>query len=147
MPSVDISQHISASPEVVWAELRQIDRHVHWMLDAAAIRFISPQHEGLGTKFECDTKIGPLKVTDVMEVTEWVEGKNIRVRHTGVVTGEGNLAITPETDGSTLIRWTEKLAFPWYFGGPIGAQVARPIFILVWRGNLKRLAAQVTKSA
>ncbi len=144
MASVDISRHIPASPEVVWAELRQIDRHVNWMLDAAAIRFVSPNREGLGTKFECDTKIGPLKVTDVMEVTEWIEGSSIRVRHVGVVTGEGNLEIVPETDGSSLIRWTEDLTFPWYLGGPVGVQILRPVFFLVWRGNLKRLAAQIT---
>jgi carbon monoxide dehydrogenase subunit G len=143
MASVDISQHISASPEAVWEELRQIDRHVHWMLDAAEIRFLSTQHEGLGTKFECDTKIGPLKVTDIMEVTEWNAGKSIRVRHKGVVTGEGNLAVAPETDGSSIVRWTEDLKFPWYFGGPIGAQLLRPIFVLIWRGNLKRLAARI----
>ena len=143
MASVDISQHIPASPEVVWAELRQIDRHVNWMLDAAAIRFVSPNREGVGTKFECDTKIGPLKVTDVMEVTEWIEGRSIRVRHVGVVSGEGNLELVPETDGSSLIRWSEDLKFPWYFGGTLGAQMLRPIFVRIWRGNLKRLNALI----
>ena len=44
------------------------------MHDAVAIRFQSDQHRGVGTAFLCDTKVGPLKLVDRMEITDWVGG-------------------------------------------------------------------------
>ena len=45
------------------------------------------RRSGVGTRFECDTKIGPITLTDVMEITEWKPGKAMGVRHTGLITG------------------------------------------------------------
>ena len=41
------------------------------MADAVAIRFETEQTRGVGTKFLCDTKVGPIRLTDQMEITEW----------------------------------------------------------------------------
>ena len=61
----------TAAPEEVWADVRDIESHVTWMQDAAAIRFLTDHREGAGTRFECDTKVGPFSLTDVMEITSW----------------------------------------------------------------------------
>jgi len=129
---------LPAPPAVVWADVRDVASHVEWMEDAVAIRFTSDRHEGGGTSFDCDTRIGPLRLTDRMVVTEWEEGRVIGIRHVGLVTGTGRFTLAPQ-DGATVFTWTERLVFPWWMGGPIGALVGAPVLRFVWRRNLRNL--------
>ena len=96
----------------------------------AAIRFLSDQRSGVGTRFECDTKIGPFTTTDVMEITEWVPGKAMGVRHSGVVTGTGRFTLKKARGGRTQFQWRERLVFPLWLGGPVGAFAAKPVLEL-----------------
>lgn len=131
---------LDAPPDRVWADVQDIGTHVEWMADAVAIRFLSAQTSGSGTRFECDTKIGPFTLTDVMEITEWVPGKVMGVRHTGLVTGTGRFTLKRLRGGRTRFQWNEKLVFPVWMGGPVGALVSKPVLRWVWRRNLARLA-------
>ena len=142
MAKIRVATMLDATPEVVWADVADIGSHVEWMADATAIRFLGPQTSGVGTTFECDTKVGPLKLTDVMEITEWVPGRSMGVRHTGVVTGTGAFTLKKATGGRTQFQWKEKLVFPWWMGGPLGAFLSKPVLRWVWRRNLTRLASR-----
>jgi Polyketide cyclase / dehydrase and lipid transport len=137
---VDIE--IAASPLAVWADVARIASHVEWMTDAESITFTSPTTAGIGTTFDCATKIGPLRLTDRMEITDWVPEQTMGVRHVGLVRGEGRFTLTPVGHEHTLFAWTENLTFVWWMGGGIGAFVGRPILRAVWRRNLRRLAAR-----
>lgn len=140
MSYVRVTTRIRAPREAVWASVRVIASHVEWMRDAQSIRFTSAAHEGVGTTFECLTKIGPLRLNDRMEVTEWDEGWVMGIRHDGKVAGSGRFTLEPVRLGRhTLFTWEETLRFPWWMGGRIGAGAARPVFIAIWRGNLRRL--------
>lgn len=143
MSGIVVTVEIDRPPDEVWAALRDIADHVSWMADAVAIRFTSTRREGLGTTFECDTKIGPLTTTDVMEITSWEDGRRMGVRHTGVITGEGVFVLDATSVGGTRFRWEEELFFPWWFGGKLGTFAARPLLTLVWRRNLARLKARI----
>lgn len=136
---------IAAPSEVVWADVRDIASHAAWMADAESIRFLSDRVEGVGTTFECETRMGPFRVTDVMEITEWTEGERMGVRHTGLVTGEGAFTLDAVGEAGTVFTWTEELTFPWWFGGPLGAAAARPVMRGVWRRNLARLKDRVER--
>lgn len=159
---------VAAPPAEVWRRLADIGDHVTWMADAAEIRFTSDRRSGVGTVFECETRLGPLRTTDVMEVTEWRDAAAMGVRHTGLFTGTGRFALEPARTGvtrdgaageaapapgasagagATVLSWEEDLVFPWWLGGPVGAWAARPILRWVWRGNLRRFAALVTADA
>jgi carbon monoxide dehydrogenase subunit G len=133
---------VERPPERVWRELEQIENHITWMRDAKAIRFIGPMRRGIGTTFECDTKIGPIALTDRMQITSWNEGSLIAVRHDGVVSGSGQFSLEAH-GGSTVVRWEERLVFPWWLGSRLGSLAARPVFTLLWRGNLARLRRQI----
>lgn len=137
---------VPASPAAVWEELRHIARHREWMSDAVAIRFLTDATEGVGVCFECDTKVGPLRLTDRMEVTEWRHNEAMAIRHTGVVSGHGRFRLLAnDGDGGTAntrIEWTETLRFPWWMGGPLGAVVAHPLLRAVWKRNLRRFASR-----
>ena len=139
-----MSVMIDAPPDEVWEDLRHIERHSEWMVDAVAIRFTSSQMEGTGTTFECDTKVGPFRLTDVMEITRWQPGRLMGVRHTGLVTGQGAFCLRAKRHGRTKMIWAEKLVFPWWMGGPVGAQLSTPVLKRLWRRSMTNLAARFT---
>ncbi len=147
MSRITVSIELAASPARVWEIVEPVERHVDWMADAVAIRFTNSQTRGVGTTFDCDTKVGPIKLTDRMEITEWVPEKSMGVKHVGIVTGTGVFTIEPIGNGQyTKFTWSEKLTFPWWLGGPIGEVVGGNIVMkAIWRRNLKKLQALVEK--
>ena len=132
---------ISATPAQVWAAVEAIEDHVSWMHDAVAIRFQTDRRRGVGTAFVCDTKVGPFKLVDRMEITEWTPTAAIGVRHVGLVTGTGRFTLTPIDLGRrTRFGWDESLVFPWWLGGPFGAFVGgRLVLRPIWKRNLRTL--------
>ncbi len=139
--SIHIEQRISAPIQQVWDDVADIASHVEWMADAESITFLTDQRSGAGTKMEVLTKVGPLKTTDVMEFIEWEPPHRMAIRHRGLVKGSG--AFTLESAGdATRFVWAETLTFPWYLGGGMTAFFAAPVLKLIWRRNLKRLAAR-----
>ena len=91
---VSVSAEYDVSPEQLWTAIEPIESHVEWMADAEVIRFVTGQTRGVGTRFECVTAVGPIRLTDRMEVTEWDPGRAMGVRHDGLVTGTGRFTIT-----------------------------------------------------
>jgi hypothetical protein len=127
----------------VWAAIKDISTHVEWMADAVEIRFTSRRRSGVGASFDCDTRVGPLRLTDRMEVTEWRPGRVMGIRHVGVVTGEGRFLLRRRRRGRTRFTWQERLVFPWWMGGPVGALAGGQVLRLVWRRNLRNLKRRV----
>lgn len=139
MVSIEVSTVIDAPRQRVWSAIDDVGDHVEWMADAEAIRFTSEHRSGVGTTFECDTRVGPIRLTDVMAITEWDPGVAMGVRHEGLVTGSGRFTLSDVSGGRTRFTWAEELAFPWWLGGAVGARIGRPVLTRVWRGNLGRL--------
>jgi hypothetical protein len=140
-----VSTEIDATPARVWEVVEPVERHVDWMHDAVAIRFTTEQTRGTGTEFLCDTKVGPIKLVDRMEITEWVPGEVMGVRHTGLVTGVGRFTIEPIDLGRrTRFTWAEDLTFPWWMGGPLGAFIGGKVALRpIWKRNLRNLTRLV----
>ncbi|HEX4493845.1 MAG TPA: SRPBCC family protein [Acidimicrobiia bacterium] len=136
---IRIATTIDASRAQVWDVVESIEDHVDWMGDAERIEFVSRAHRGVGTEFDCFTRIGPFRLRDRMTVTEWDAGHAVAIEHRGVVSGTGRFALRSKRRGRTRFIWTERLRFPWWMGGPVGEQIAKPVFKRVWRGNLRRL--------
>ena len=141
MSRIEVGIDLDASPDRVWSVLEPIERHVDWMADAVEIRFTSDRTRGVGTTFDCRTAVGPLRLTDRMEVTRWDPPRAMGVRHTGVVTGTGEFTLTPiDLDRRTRFTWTEELRFPWFLGSRLGEVLGgRLVMQAVWRRNLRRL--------
>jgi uncharacterized protein YndB with AHSA1/START domain len=114
MSRIRVSTEIDAPPGRVWDAVADISTHVRWMADAESITFTSA------------TTSGP-------------------VQHAGVVTGTGEFTLAGTGPGSTrtTFGWAERLRFPWWLGGPLGALVAKPVLRAIWKGNLRRLRGLV----
>ena len=141
MAHIEVGIDLDASPQLVWKVVEPVERHVDWMADAVAIRFINEQTRGVGTAFLCDTKVGPIKLTDRMEITEWIPEKVMGVRHVGLVTGTGKFTLTPIDNGAhTRFVWAEELKFPWWLGGKLGELVGGKLVMgFIWKRNLREL--------
>lgn len=141
MARIRVGVEIDATPERVWQIVEPVENHVDWMHDAVAIRFTGEQTRGVGTEFLCDTKVGPFKLVDRMELTEWTPNEAMGVRHTGMVKGEGRFTLEPIDVGRrTRFTWEETLVFPWWMGGPVGAFIGgKVVLAAIWRRNLKGL--------
>lgn len=142
MSRIKVAVTIDATPRQVWRDVADISSHVEWMADAEAIRFLTRKRRGVGTSFDCDTRVGPFRLTDRMTVTSWQTNREMGIRHEGLVTGEGRFTLTPRKGGRTRFVWKERLVFPWWMGGPLGAFAAKPVLRAIWKRNLRRLAAR-----
>jgi uncharacterized protein YndB with AHSA1/START domain len=140
---VRVGVTIDAPPHEVWRAVEPIERHVEWMADAVRITFTTGQTRGVGTAFDCLTRIGPFRVVDRMVVTEWEPGRAMGIEHRGIVRGRGRFTLRRRPRGRTRFSWSEKLELPWWMGGPAGAAVAWPVLRAVWRRNLRRLKQSV----
>jgi hypothetical protein len=137
---LSVATLIDAPAHAVWAELAAIERHGTWMADVNGIRFDGTKRSGVGTRFVADTRVGPIRLADRMEITEWVDGASMGVRHSGVVTGVGRFSIESYGPAATWVQWDEELKIPWWLGGGIGGLAAgRFVLTPLWRANLQRL--------
>lgn len=139
MARIEASRELPLPQESVWEALADLGSHPRWMKDAESIEFTTQSRRGIGTVMEVETRIGPLRTLDVLEVVGWKEGESIAVVHLGLVTGEGILAVHPVSERSSRVSWVEDLKFPWWLGGRLTALLAAPFLAAVWRGNLERL--------
>ncbi|NNC79085.1 MAG: SRPBCC family protein [Acidimicrobiales bacterium] len=140
MVMIAVETELDAPPDVVWDDVRNLKSHTQWMHDAESIWFTSGQTSGVGTTFDCQTKVGPISLNDVMEITDWVEADRMGVRHSGIVTGEGMFRLQPLGSDRTLFSWNEELEFPFWMGGPLRNPVGGFILKLIWKRNLQNLA-------
>ena len=137
MRPITVSVELSAPVEVAWQRFSDLSSHSQWMSDAVSILFNTAQRRGVGVEMTVPTRVGPIRVTDIMEVVEWVEMESIGVRHTGRIRGRGRFELSDQPGGSRLVL-TEHLKFPWYLGGAITGLFARPILRRTFRANLRR---------
>lgn len=141
-----VSIDVDAPLERVWAEAIDFASHTEWMKDARAIRFESDQREGVGTVLLIETRVGPFRTVDRFEVTDVVSMTSVAGRHVGLFTGEGRFELSSQEPGRTRFAWRERIRFPWYFGGPVGAWVGKFVLAHIWRSNLAALKRRIEQN-
>lgn len=137
---------VRAPLAVVWEAVADLGSHPRWMTDAESLEFLGDVRSGVGTRMLVETRIGPLRTRDVIEVTGWEPGQRITVVHRGAISGEGVLQLDAMA-GGTRLKWSERLRFPWWWGGALTALLARPVLRWVWRRNLRRFERLVEADA
>ena len=143
MPRIKIEVCIRAPLQLVWEMVADIRTHTEWMVDAESITVTSDCSSGVGTTFDCVTKIGPFRTIDHMEITEWIEERVMGVAHRGLVSGSGRFTLQEAGPSDTNFSWEETLTFPWWIGGRLTIIGSTPVLKAIWRGNLRRLSRLV----
>ena len=143
--TVHVCTDIDASLKATWSAIEHVETHVDWMADAESIRFTTPAHAGVGTQFECVTAVGPIRLVDVMSITDWEPEATMGVEHRGVVTGTGRFTLRAIDGDRTRFCWAEQLTLPLSLGGRVGERFAQPILTRLWKGNLARLKQSVER--
>ncbi len=57
--------------------------------------------------------------------------------------GGGRALARRARGGRTRFTWKERLVFPWYLGGPLGAVVGGEVLRLVWKRNLRNFRRRI----
>jgi hypothetical protein len=132
---------VAAPAAAVWHEVTDWERQGDWML-ATRVETTGPgDGRRLGAGLKAVTGIGPLAVTDVMEIVEWTPPRRCVVRHTGrVVRGDGVFEVVALGPGRARLLWTELLDLPLGVLGRLGWPVVRPAFRAGIALSLRRLA-------
>ena len=136
---IETSIIINKPLDTVWQEVKVMENHVNWMEDAVKIDILSENNSGIDTKMNVLTKVGPIKLTDIITVTEWKEKESIGVIHEGIVTGEGIFYLKALNESQTEFKWEETLKFPIYLGGVIGEFFGSYFLKYICKKNLKNL--------
>lgn len=133
------------SADRVWDELRDLGSHPAWMDDAVSISFDTSQRQGVGTRFVCLTRVGPIRLRDRMTVTQWVEGRRIGIEHRSrLIRGKGTFVVHRRGRHRSRLVWKEHLRLPLWLGGRLTGFGAGLAFHLVARRNLRNLRELVS---
>ena len=142
---VALTREIAAPAERVWRLAVDWERQSAW-IPATTVRLLPGPREGLGTRVEAVTGVGPLRLlVDPMEVVEWDPPRLCVTRHDGnVLRGTGTFGVEPLGRDRCRFTWREDLELP---GGPlvggayrVGSRLSTP-FLAYAVGRLARLAA------
>jgi carbon monoxide dehydrogenase subunit G len=134
---------VAAPPDAVWRKVTDWERQGDWMLGTRVRTTSGGDGRRLGATLEAVTGIGPLGVTDRMEIVEWTPPRRCVVRHLGrVVRGEGVFEVVPVGSDRARLLWSELLDLPLGRLGALGWRVLRPAFGAGVAHSLRRLARQ-----
>lgn len=134
-----VRRSVDAPAERAWAVVADIEQHPSWQVDLRSVTFSSPRRSGLGAAYECDTRLGPIRMRIPMVVTRWKEGRSVEVRYEGTLSGSGRLEVERRWRRRSRVTWSARITFPWWLGGPAGAFAAAQVLRAVWRANLRNL--------
>lgn len=134
---------MDAPPRDVWRVVADLGGHARWQVDVREIQFTSPEHRGLGTTYDCDTQLGPIRTRIPMTVVEWRERKAVSVSYQGQLSGRGRISLHRRRRQRTKVTWSARIRLPWFLGGPVGAIAAAQLLRVVWTRNLTNLAREL----
>lgn len=141
---ITVSVDIDAPVETVWAVVTDWESQGDWML-GTDVKVTRGDGRSVGSEIAATTGIGPLGVTDTMEVVGWDPPHRATVKHTGrIVRGSGVFSVS-EREGTggreaATFHWSELLDLPLGPLGALGWPVVRPGFALGLRRSLDAMA-------
>jgi polyketide cyclase/dehydrase/lipid transport protein len=139
-----VAVDVDAPAGAVWDAVTDWPGQDRWML-GTRVRVEGPgDGRRLGARLRAVTGVGPLGVTDPMEIVEWDPPRRAVVRHLGkVVTGDGVFEVFPLGPGRAQFVWSELLDLPLGPLGRLGWPLVRPVFRYGVRVSLDRMARLV----
>ncbi|MEO8228372.1 MAG: SRPBCC family protein [Chloroflexota bacterium] len=133
---------IDAPITTVWSRLADIATQPEWMTEMKAVRMITQDPVGVGTRAEADVRILGITVVDPIEVVEFSPPHRFAIRHDGRFEGSGLITLDTLDGGRrTRVDWAETLVPPVL--PTLGAMIQSPIFQRIFQADLERLKTLV----
>jgi hypothetical protein len=134
---------VDAPADAVWRKVTDWEGQGDWMLGTRVRTTGEGDGRRPGATLSAVTGIGPLGVTDRMEIVEWTPPRRCVVRHLGrVVRGDGVFEVVPLDAERARFLWSELLDLPLGRLGALGWPVLRPAFRAGVAFSLRRMARQ-----
>jgi carbon monoxide dehydrogenase subunit G len=132
---------VAAPPEAVFAAVADWEGQSAWVAFTTVTADGGPHR--VGERLLAVTKVAGVGFSDPMEVTRWEPPRRVDVRHHGrVLRGTGSFLVEPAPGGAWFV-WSEDLDLPLGAAGRFGFAVVGPVFRLMLRRSLRRLARMV----
>lgn len=132
---------VQAPAEDLWRTVTDWPGQGEWMLGTRVEVRSSGDGRYLGAALSAVTGIGPVGVTDTMEIVEWDPPRRCVVRHTGrVVRGEGVFEVVALGPERSRFLWSELLDLPLGAVGRAGWPLVRPAMRAGVEHSLRRMA-------
>jgi uncharacterized protein YndB with AHSA1/START domain len=117
MLEVIVVEHFDLDGARLWDALADLEAHREWMTDVRALRFVTAQRSGVGTRYVIDVAVGPARVRDQIEVIAWDRPCELAIRHRiGPARGEGRFVLADAGRGTTRLEWRARFELPWWAG-------------------------------
>ena len=145
MTRVDLTVpvEVNVPADAVWQKVTDWKRQGDWMLATRVEVVGAGDGRHAGAILTAVTGVGPLGVTDRMEIVEWDPPRRCVVRHLGrVVRGEGVFEVVQLDAGRSRLLWSELLDLPLGRLGRLGWSVLEPGFRSGVAFSLRRMARQ-----
>ena len=117
MLEVTVVEHFDLDRPRLWDALADLEAHGEWMTDVRALRFVTAQRSGVGTRYVIEVAAGPVRVRDQIEVVTWDRPDELAISHRiGPARGEGRFLLA-EAGQATRLEWRTQFELPWWAGG------------------------------
>jgi hypothetical protein len=137
---------VDAPIEATWRLVADIGLQPTWMHEMKEVRVTTPGPTRVGTRGIASVRIAGITVTDPVEVVEFEPPTRYAIRHAGLFTGSGVIALEAGADGTTtIVRWAETLVPP--FLPELGAIVQAPVLRGIFQADLHWLCRLVEAGA
>ncbi|SFB51746.1 Polyketide cyclase / dehydrase and lipid transport [Amycolatopsis marina] len=137
---VMLSVDVAAPAGTTWLALTDWERQGEWML-GTEVRVTEGNGRSVGSRIAAVTGIGPVGLTDTMEITGWEPPSRCTVRHLGrLVRGTGAFHVQDRGPDRSVFIWSERLILPFGPLGTLGWPLAKPVFTAGLRYSLQRFA-------
>ena len=140
-PGMKMAISIDAPIAAVWEAVSDIERQPLWMHEMKSVRLLTSGPLGIGTRGEADVRVFLVGVVDQVEVDQFDPPIAFGIRHVGVFSGAGRIALEALDAGRTLVRWDERLVPP--ILPNLGQLVQKPILGAIFQADLERLKEMV----
>lgn len=135
---------VGVPADVLWRVVTDWPGQSDWML-GTRVELTGGDGRSVGSTLRAVTGMGPLAVSDPMEITEWTDEpdgpRRAVVTHTGhVVQGDGVFAVVELGPRRSRFLWTELLDLPLGALGRMGWPLVRPAFRAGVASSLRTMA-------
>jgi uncharacterized protein YndB with AHSA1/START domain len=104
----EVSRRIDASPEQIWAVLKDGWLYTGWVVGAAHIRAVDPSWPAVGSTLHHAVGAWPMQLKDSTSVLESEPNRRLVLQARGWPVGEARVEVILEPDGAnTLVRMGE----------------------------------------